>query len=725
MRLVVRSVVDNVIEAPTILEPATPLSKLYFNFEDGSPGVITVSRTDTTASYIDSNGVWQQASANTPRIHHDSAGNPLGLLAERQRVNKINFKNLNPSTTGGISVISGDGAASIVADTNTATIDGASLDSLDGDVSLQLTGGTAGTTYQLSATTGNTNKHCWRFAVRTDLTDGSNHGSCRIIGGTLIQFSSGVADGTFNEVGEENITPNASTRYLQVIVNAGRTIWIKGAQMEEYHQHSSIILTTDSGGDTRNEDVVEIATSDVPFEESRGGMGIVVNHSGAGVNTEDYIEARNAGATEVIGVRQVGTRGFVEGQYITSSLDQSTEESHKVLTNEDYPAFVIWDGDSVTSGGGRGMRFKRETGVTTPSGITTIELGDQFEGIIKKFVLYSNGKPSLRDMCSNFVGPNDVGVAAIGQSNIEGLSRVTGDYTNGGEIALISGLDNYYTTGTNFLCNMAIGGARLYYGGAGDNNYWLEDDDSPGPNLLNAVEAINASGQLIKVCFLNQWESDTSGNEATLKAGYKTLGDYVINNTSVTDIVMDAAGRRADYEDSNYNKNRRNYRDIASENANYHLAPASITLPLRDETGVSDGPHINDTGQQTKGLWLSRVAADIMGETVTGGIYGPTITGATRSGTTVTVTISHEAGSDFTPTSGIEGFRFEDDGVPINITAAVRVSATTIDLTLASTPTGVETLYYGYGTLYGVNPANLVVDNSTEAMPLQTYEGTL
>ena len=52
------------------------------------------------------------------------------------------------------------------------------------------------------------------------------------------------------------------------------------------------------------------------------------------------------------------------------------------------------------------------------------------------------------------------------------------------------------------------------------------------------------------------------------------------------------------------------------------------------------------------------------------------------------------------------------DAPPVNtITAAVRTNATTITLTLASAPTGVEEFYHGYRALYGVNPADLVVDN--------------
>jgi len=53
----------------------------------------------------------------------------------------------------------------------------------------------------------------------------------------------------------------------------------------------------------------------------------------------------------------------------------------------------------------------------------------------------------------------------------------------------------------------------------------------------------------------------------------------------------------------------------------------------------------------------------------------------------------------------------------VAITAAVRATATTITLTLASAVAG--TLYHHYGTMFSVNAANLVKDNSASTMPLR------
>lgn len=87
--------------------------------------------------------------------------------------------------------------------------------------------------------------------------------------------------------------------------------------------------------------------------------------------------------------------------------------------------------------------------------------------------------------------------------------------------------------------------------------------------------------------------------------------------------------------------------------------------------------------------------------------------------------IDHNSGTDFTPTTGIEGFVFLDDGVEIPITAAVRTNAALIILTLDSEPTGVEELYYGYGTMSTVDPTNLVEDNATVSLALLSNKITL
>lgn len=88
----------------------------------------------------------------------------------------------------------------------------------------------------------------------------------------------------------------------------------------------------------------------------------------------------------------------------------------------------------------------------------------------------------------------------------------------------------------------------------------------------------------------------------------------------------------------------------------------------------------------------------------------------------IDVTISHLGGSDFTPTSGINGFEVLDDGTPVTVSTAARQSATVIRLTLAAAITGTATVRYLYGQDGGVTFASTytseVVDNTSLALPL-------
>jgi len=133
-----------------------------------------------------------------------------------------------------------------------------------------------------------------------------------------------------------------------------------------------------------------------------------------------------------------------------------------------------------------------------------------------------------------------------------------------------------------------------------------------------------------------------------------------------------------------------------------------------------DNIHLTEAAYTISGTRRGRKVLQVLGNAITGGYDGPSIGTVTRSGVTVTVPIVHQSGTDFTPTTGIAGFRYFDyTGAEIALTAQVRTNATTITLTLASAVAG--TLYYGYGTV-NVTAANLVKDNTAQAMPLRGFK---
>jgi len=105
---------------------------------------------------------------------------------------------------------------------------------------------------------------------------------------------------------------------------------------------------------------------------------------------------------------------------------------------------------------------------------------------------------------------------------------------------------------------------------------------------------------------------------------------------------------------------------------------------------------------------------------------GPSITSVSQaSGTILDVNITHHYGTDFTPSTAITAFRVTDPGAGgavIAVSSAVRQSASSIRLTLATTPAGTPNVSYLYGSLPSIT--GIVLDNSALALPLE-YNGGL
>ncbi|MEK7801335.1 MAG: hypothetical protein AAB276_02670, partial [Pseudomonadota bacterium] len=133
-----------------------------------------------------------------------------------------------------------------------------------------------------------------------------------------------------------------------------------------------------------------------------------------------------------------------------------------------------------------------------------------------------------------------------------------------------------------------------------------------------------------------------------------------------------------------------------------------------------DSVHLDDAGFVSVAKRDARKLSNILGNNLTG-TSGPRMVSASLSGTQVTVTLAHDDGSDFSPTTNISGFCFYDGATVMSITSAVKTNATTVTLTLAATPaSGVYKLYYGFDDMSGITLANILHDNTSNTMPLRT-----
>ena len=356
---------------------------------------------------------------------------------------------------------------------------------------------------------------------------------------------------------------------------------------------------------------------------------------------------------------------------------------------------------------------------------------NQFEGHINFFEI---GKADFdiqrAGSTTIWKGVNNVFIAT-GQSNMSnGFSTLTAGTPLGKE-AFLTEAANYTGMTDPILADGATGGASLLKETVDPaTNYFFDDatNEIDGDAGIALLEAIQSVGSDAKAIFWDQGEGEVGAiNSGTVtlsqvKTGLVTFFNLIRNivGTNIPVIITPLGRRTAAYSAQDaWQSYREMQRELADENDWIYLAPEKFDLEMDDETGATDEVHLADASYETAFERMARTGSNALGNSVTA-YDGPTITGAVRSGTTVTVTLSHSDGADFTPSTGIEGFVFHDDGSPITISSAVRTNSTTITLTLASAPTGTEILYYGYGTMLGINRANLVKDNSTNTLPLRS-----
>jgi len=278
--------------------------------------------------------------------------------------------------------------------------------------------------------------------------------------------------------------------------------------------------------------------------------------------------------------------------------------------------------------------------------------------------------------------------------------------------------------------NCALGATSLMKAHDTGNGYWWnEDSNTAGPLAVTMKNRLKRLG--IKPDFFlhagHEGDAnfiDTSGKktlaeyQAALRAFYKWL-----NKTYGCQILMQGIGRRTDGYAGGATQGTQKIREFQKVVAG-DTPYCSFFVEMYD-VALVDGIHHTSAQLASKaGPRMAKRFARLLGKTLTGDL-GARITGVSRITTAVTVTIAHDAGTDFTPTTAIQGFRYYDGGGnEIAITAAARATATTITLTLASGVAG--TLYYMQDAGADITDlTKVVVDNATLPMPLQPYKGAV
>lgn len=683
------------------------------------PSEITYVRNDTVATRRNASGKQVAMSANAARFDHDAAGNPLGLLVEGSRQNKCTLHNASPTTTTGLTIASGTPTLSIV--TDASALAAAGLDQIGNGNVFKIEAGGVDCNVDLDGATGNTNPHS--FSVYA-----------RLVGGSIARLKrSGTASNytTFSGTSYaryklENETPSGTTNLLRLQVNAGGTLYFILPQIEEGAFCSSAIITSGAAA-TRAADEVKITAPGGKFwfSEKQGYAAVRYRPLVLGLSLDQFVFTLHSGnSNETIGVRVNKTdkdiqAWFRSGNVSLNSLSSDIPNAAGAL----HALGVSWkpgEGTILQNGVARVQAYS-----PSPTGITEANFGhrnsvsEPLWGHIERVEIGNRAAAPGTLSVRMHNKPGDLLIVSGGQSLASGYFESQESGGNGGASAFFGAMGTLRPRSVAAFTNGATGGTAASKTSDATQYWWDLATSTRGPAFDTFYNNLGAGGLKPGILFWAQGEADSHQiGLTTTRTQYKDaliaiFGDIRARYGDVQ-VVFQRIGRRTSFSNTG---GVQTVREVQQEMIDTyvwcHEGPESY------DVGLFDVVHPDDTGYLALGPRLARCLAKVAGDTVPGAM-GPRMTGAVRTGTSVAVTIAHDSGTDFTPASAIEGFSFFGGASPITITAAVRTNATTITLTLASTPTGVETLYYGYDAMLGLNTANVVRDNSAYAMPLRT-----
>jgi hypothetical protein len=695
------------------------------------PAEATIARADavTCATRRNSSGKLVTMAANTARFDHDASGNPLGLLVEGVRQNKLTLSNASPTVTTGITVASGTATLSVVSDTTALTSAGLDLIGNNNVIRINNIGQATAAVINFSGTFGNTNAHSLSIYARV----ATAHTPTLTRSGTSPQSTNMDGGNTYRRYRLENITGHVATDTMRVSVPAGADVYVLLFQMEEGAFCSSEIINNGSA-QTRQADRVRILNLNTYnwWNIAQGYMTVRYRtyYTSAAAADQVVISANDGTTNNAIGFRieRLAAKDLVPvirsgGNIITLS---STAVPH--YSGADYVAGISWRSDRVHLQGG-GEARSATPGFAMPTGLTELSIGarngaaDPLFGWVRSIEIgrvYAEGIALGRRM----YGPNDFQIGAAGQSLMGGHFASQASSSAGGRNRHFEIFAQNRPQSAVAMANGAVGAtyaSSIADPSVGDvDSWWLSESNQAGPLLTDFYTKMNNAGLRPNIILWAQGEADSLFINAGLtpvqyRAALDSIFAHMRSSFINCQICIQRIGRRASFSNpGGVQAVREIQQQIAADNPSWcFLVGETYDQPLFDVV------HLTDAGYVTVGERNARKIVNVMGGSLPA-VDGPRITSASRSGTSVTVTLAHDGGTDFTPTTGINGFSFFVGITPISISAAVRTNATTITLTLASTPGGgAETLYYGYDAMTSVS-TNFVRDNTARSMPLQT-----
>jgi|GEM_PF-6799882 len=239
----------------------------------------------------------------------------------------------------------------------------------------------------------------------------------------------------------------------------------------------------------------------------------------------------------------------------------------------------------------------------------------------------------------------------------------------------------------------------------------ITDWEAGDPAYLTAVTRLTSLGAVSGIL----WNQGGTGIGTITKADYKTrlaaLRTGLSGAATVQRFGVFPLMNRSNTADSDFftQETRRAHYEYLAENSTV------VNLGWVPDVPLSDDINQTASGSELIAYAYAHALLFAMGtETVHN--LGPSITGASRTGTTITLTVQHRAGSALKTNTGspATGFQvFPRDAVHSDAAAlpisSVTLGTNTISLVLATDPAGPVDVYYQWGRFDGSSP---VYDNT-------------
>lgn len=617
---------------------------------------------------------YQQAGVNAARFHTDPfTGQQLGLLAEKRVVSRNLY--LRPSAgTVGDHFSSGSGSVSIVTDSTNpfnALTNGNNVWEIDNSA------GESDVTVEFDGATTNTAVHSIQLWVK--VTGG--------VGGE-ISFS-GAGAKPFNHsdwflVKSDNITPGSAFH------NDSEGTYIMEFQIYGRGRYVGIprrILKVDNG--SSDNDHIEMQLSNTVTR-----VAMTVRDNGT------YSASINHSFTEREEFHRFGF-SYIDSGALTMAADGAV-----VATDPSINA-----PDDITN---LGLFYDKPNNFMIAA------------GIVRNVKYFSTARSDADLESLTNIAKRQLVVAIAGGSNASGMST----NSNASGIMERTLRAHYLDVTVISAATEGLAANSLADSGAGYmyNNSTTAIEDEYTETFLAAIDAAVAERDLVDLVIWAQGEQD--GDEiaaATLtKAQYKTAVQAIFDEMrsdigSHLKIAVRLAGRKDTAgSESGWQDVNDALRETANENSWCSVLSESYDIDIEN-----DDLHTL-AGYNALAVRETNRALALMGKASESGTVGPVVTSATQNGANIDLTIAHDAGSDITVPAGAEAmFRVEDDATPVTVSAAARLNANTVRLSLATAPTGTVQIFTAYGTMSGMVNTSAPVIRDNAAIPLPLRSGVI